>query len=121
MGLRLQCNIWRGARLYRRTQTAHSDVEKITKISRESYYLVRRLPGKDSAMTYATVMVNLEIGCSNTGVMSAAADLAERFGAGVVGIAACHPMPIIYTDGSLLSGQSLNKFNWLSSVASSEL
>src|SRR3954452_7817410 len=37
MGLRLQCNIWRGARLYRRTQTAHSDVEKITKISRESY------------------------------------------------------------------------------------
>src|SRR3954449_7946402 len=39
MGLRLQCNIWRGARLYRRTQTAHSDVEKITKISRESYYL----------------------------------------------------------------------------------
>jgi len=50
-------------------------------------------------MTYATVMVNLEIGCSNTGVMNAAADLAERFGAGVVGIAACHPMPIIYTDG----------------------
>src|SRR3954466_9355144 len=36
-GLRLQCNIWRGARLYRRTQTAHADVEKITKISRESY------------------------------------------------------------------------------------
>lgn len=50
-------------------------------------------------MTYATVMVNLEIGCSNTGVMNAAAGLAERFGAGVVGIAACHPMPIIYTDG----------------------
>ncbi|PPQ36092.1 universal stress protein [Rhodopila globiformis] len=50
-------------------------------------------------MTYATVMVNLEIGCSNTGVMNAAAALAERFGAGVVGIAACHPMPIIYTDG----------------------
>src|SRR3954447_8809760 len=27
-GLRLQCNIWRRALLYRRTQTAHSDVEK---------------------------------------------------------------------------------------------
>jgi nucleotide-binding universal stress UspA family protein len=50
-------------------------------------------------MTYATVMVHLEIGCSNTGVMNAAAGLAECFGAGVVGIAACHPMPIIYTDG----------------------
>jgi nucleotide-binding universal stress UspA family protein len=50
-------------------------------------------------MTYATVMVNLEIGCSNAGVMNAAADVAERFGAGVVGIAACHPMPILYTDG----------------------
>jgi nucleotide-binding universal stress UspA family protein len=50
-------------------------------------------------MTYATVMVNLEIGCSNAGVMNAAADLAGRFGAGVIGIAACHPMPILYTDG----------------------
>jgi nucleotide-binding universal stress UspA family protein len=53
----------------------------------------------DSAMTYSTVMVNLELGCSNAGVMSAAGDLAERFGASVVGIAACHPMPVIYTDG----------------------
>src|SRR5215213_8743640 len=50
-------------------------------------------------MTYSTVMVNLELGCSNAGVMSAAGDLAERFGASVVGIAACHPMPVIYTDG----------------------
>src|SRR5271166_3970550 len=50
-------------------------------------------------MTYSTVMVNLELGCSNAGVTGAAGDLAERFGASVIGIAACHPMPVIYTDG----------------------
>src|SRR3954447_8784824 len=46
-GLRLQCNIWRGARLYRRTQTAHADVEKITKISRESYKVLTFAPPPD--------------------------------------------------------------------------
>ncbi|MFL5252526.1 MAG: PilZ domain-containing protein, partial [Rhodopila sp.] len=48
-GLRLQCNIWRGARPYRRTQTAHSDVEKITKISRESYNVVKVAEDASSA------------------------------------------------------------------------
>jgi nucleotide-binding universal stress UspA family protein len=49
-------------------------------------------------MTYSTIMVNLELGCSNAGVTGAAGDLAERFGASVVGIAACEPMPVIGTD-----------------------
>jgi nucleotide-binding universal stress UspA family protein len=51
-----------------------------------------------NAMTYSTIMVNLELGCSNAGVTSAAGDLAERFGSSVVGIAAGQPMPIIGTD-----------------------
>jgi nucleotide-binding universal stress UspA family protein len=48
-------------------------------------------------MTYSTIMVNLDLGCSNAGVTGAAADLAERFGAGIVGIAAGQPLPIIGT------------------------
>jgi nucleotide-binding universal stress UspA family protein len=43
-------------------------------------------------------MVNLELGCSNAGVTGAAGNLAERFGASVVGIAACQPMPIVGMD-----------------------
>jgi len=49
-------------------------------------------------MTYSTIMVNLELGCSNAGVTGAAGNLAERFGASVVGIAACQPMPIVGMD-----------------------
>jgi nucleotide-binding universal stress UspA family protein len=47
-------------------------------------------------MTYSTVMVNLELGCSNAGVTRAAGDLAERCGSSVIGIAACHAVPIGY-------------------------
>nr|WP_294529851.1 universal stress protein [uncultured Rhodopila sp.] len=50
-------------------------------------------------MTYSTVMVNLELGCSNAGVMAAAGDLAERFGSSVVGITACRRMPVSAMDG----------------------
>ena len=41
-------------------------------------------------MTYATVMVNLQLGRSNANLVQVAGDLAERFGSGVIGIAACH-------------------------------
>ena len=50
-------------------------------------------------MTYATLMVHLEIGRSNAGLLQVAGDLARRFNAGVIGIAACQPMQIPYGDG----------------------
>ena len=45
-------------------------------------------------MSYATLLVQLEIGQSNAGMLGIAADLARRFGASVVGIVACQPMRI---------------------------
>jgi nucleotide-binding universal stress UspA family protein len=50
-------------------------------------------------MTYATLMVHLELGRSNAGLLRVAADLAGRFQAGVIGVAACQPMPMYYADG----------------------
>lgn len=43
-------------------------------------------------MTYATLMVNLEPGKSKASPLQLAGDLAERFDAAVVGIAACQPV-----------------------------
>ncbi|MEJ0095106.1 MAG: universal stress protein [Methylocella sp.] len=57
-------------------------------------------------MTYATLMVHLEVGRSNAGLLKLTADLAEQFRASVIGIAARQPMQIIYADayvsGSLI-------------------
>ena len=50
-------------------------------------------------MTYGTLMVHLELGRSNAGLLQIAGDLAERFHASVIGIAACQPMQIVYGDG----------------------
>lgn len=51
-------------------------------------------------MTYATLMVNLELGRANTGLLKIAGDIAERFhAAAVIGIAACQPLRVIYNDG----------------------
>jgi nucleotide-binding universal stress UspA family protein len=50
-------------------------------------------------MTYATLMVHLDVGGSNAGRLQVAGDLADRFHAGVVGIAACQPMQLAYADG----------------------
>ena len=50
-------------------------------------------------MTYGTLMVHLELGRSNAGLLQIAGDLAERFRADVIGIAACQPMQIVYGDG----------------------
>ena len=50
-------------------------------------------------MTYATLMVNLELGHANAGLLQVTRDLAERFSAHVIGIAACQPMQMGYADG----------------------
>ena len=50
-------------------------------------------------MTYATLMVHLELGRSNAGLLQIAGDLAERFHSRVIGIAACQPMQIVYGEG----------------------
>jgi nucleotide-binding universal stress UspA family protein len=44
-------------------------------------------------------MVHLDIGASNAALLTATADLAARFGARVIGIAACQPMMMPYGDG----------------------
>lgn len=50
-------------------------------------------------MSYATLMVHLEIGHPNTGLLRIAGDLAGRLNASLVGIAVCQPMRILYNDG----------------------
>ena len=52
---------------------------------------------------YKTVMVHLEVGHSNTALLRIARDLAARFHAGVVGIAGCQPMQLLY-GGEYLTG-----------------
>lgn len=42
-------------------------------------------------MTYRTLMVHLDIGADNRAVLAVTADLARRFGTGVIGIAAARP------------------------------
>jgi nucleotide-binding universal stress UspA family protein len=50
-------------------------------------------------MSYATLLVHLELGRPNTGLLKITADLAERFRAGVIGIAARQPMQLVYGEG----------------------
>ena len=50
-------------------------------------------------MSYATLMVHMELGRPNIGLLKIAAELAGRLQAGVVGIAARQPMQMIYGDG----------------------
>jgi len=57
-------------------------------------------------MTYKTILVHLQLRQSNAGVLKIAAELAERFHAGVTGIAVCQPMQIlqgdVYISGDLI-------------------
>lgn len=55
-------------------------------------------------MSYATLMVHVELGKSNTGVLNIVADLAARFRAGVIGVAACQPVQFAYGD-AYISGE----------------
>ena len=50
-------------------------------------------------MSYATLMVHLELAHPNTGLLQITADLAQRFQAGVIGIAARQPLQLVYGDG----------------------
>ena len=45
-------------------------------------------------MTYSSLMVHLDLGVSNEALLQLTADMAERFGAGVIGVAACQPMQV---------------------------
>ena len=46
-------------------------------------------------MTYKTLMVHLELDGKNSGLLDIAAELADRFNAGVIGIAACQPFQML--------------------------
>lgn len=50
-------------------------------------------------MSYAALMVHLELGRPNAALLRIAGDLAERLRASVIGVALCQPMRIIYNDG----------------------
>ena len=50
-------------------------------------------------MTYATLMVHLELGRPNTGLLKIVGDLAAKFQSSVVGITACQPLQLSYGDG----------------------
>jgi nucleotide-binding universal stress UspA family protein len=50
-------------------------------------------------MTYATLMMHLELGPSKTGLLKIAGALAAKFQASVVGITACQPLQLAYGDG----------------------
>ena len=52
-------------------------------------------------MTYATLMVNLQLGRANAGLLQIAADLAERFQSRVVGIAAAEAVEVVYDEGRM--------------------
>jgi nucleotide-binding universal stress UspA family protein len=50
-------------------------------------------------MSYATLMVYAQLGQPNEGLLQIAGDLAERFNAALIGITACQPMQIAYSEG----------------------
>lgn len=50
-------------------------------------------------MTFKSLMVHLELDGDNTGILNIAGELATRFDARVIGIAACQPLPILYDEG----------------------
>ena len=51
-------------------------------------------------MTYATVMVHVDLEHPNEGHLRLAGDLAEQFGARLIGIAAANPQPQYYADSN---------------------
>jgi nucleotide-binding universal stress UspA family protein len=50
-------------------------------------------------MTYKTLMVHLELQKNNDTLLNFVGDLAERFQAHVIGIAACQPVQMLYDEG----------------------
>lgn len=50
-------------------------------------------------MTYASLLVHLQSGVPNTALLAVAGQIAERFHACAIGIAACRPMVVVSGDG----------------------
>jgi len=63
----------------------------------------RDAPSSSPDPAYKTLLVHLEVGHSNTALLRIARDLSDRFHAGVVGIAGCQPMQLLY-GGEYLTG-----------------
>lgn len=53
-------------------------------------------------MSYKTILVHLELNGDNQGVIGVAAQLAERFAARVIGIAAAQPFVPLYEEGAMI-------------------
>jgi len=51
-------------------------------------------------MAYRTIMIYLQAGAGNEGVLGVASDLAELFGARMIGISACQPLNPMYEEGA---------------------
>ena len=54
-------------------------------------------------MSYATLMVHLELGTSNAGRLAVVAELAQRWRSAVIGIVACQPLQAVVADGYVSS------------------
>src|SRR6266705_1785392 len=65
-------------------------------LRRAPAYKIDRCRLSEDAMTYKTVMVGLALGQPNASRLEVAAQLAERFGARVIGIAAAEFSPPLY-------------------------
>ena len=50
-------------------------------------------------MTFKTLMVHMKLGHGNSDLLRITSNLAKRFDAHVIGIAACQPTPMVYSDG----------------------
>jgi nucleotide-binding universal stress UspA family protein len=61
-------------------------------------------------MSYAVLMLHLEVGRRNAALLDLAVDLAERFQASVIGLSACQPAAVMsgdgYVDGALFDAES---------------
>lgn len=57
-------------------------------------------------MTYRTLLVHLELDAKNAGLLEITADLARKFDANVIGIAACQPSQTLFDEG-LSAGQRM--------------
>jgi nucleotide-binding universal stress UspA family protein len=59
-------------------------------------------------MDCKTILVRLELGQSNKNLLAITADLAQRLKAGVIGIAACQPIQLVY-DETYIAGELLGE------------
>lgn len=59
-------------------------------------------------MTYKTLLVHVELGIPNGALLQVTGDLAERFDAGVMGMALCQPAQIAFGDG-VVSGEMIEQ------------